>query len=231
MVPSAYSNGSPDVPWLGSNAAPCTFRNPEEGQMKNDFVALSYVSLQAGTTFLHPPDLPELVHLDSPATDVMTDFRFVRPVTVRPDIPIDKALLKMKSAGVRLLLVTDDERTITGVVTSKILLGEAPIQIVREKRVPRSAVTVAMVMVPQPEVPMLDMMSVRNAQVGHVVKTLQQLDRKHVLVAEIDPKTKQQRICGLFSTSQIGRQLGVTVIPETAAAQTLAEIQQQLGGT
>jgi signal-transduction protein with cAMP-binding, CBS, and nucleotidyltransferase domain len=199
--------------------------------MKNDFVALSYVSLQAGTTFLHPPDLPELVHLDSPATDVMTDFRFVRPVTVRPDIPIDKALLKMKSAGVRLLLVTDDERTITGVVTSKILLGEAPIQIVREKRVPRSAVTVAMVMVPQPEVPMLDMMSVRNAQVGHVVKTLQQLDRKHVLVAEIDPKTKQQRICGLFSTSQIGRQLGVTVIPETAAAQTLAEIQQQLGGT
>lgn len=199
--------------------------------MKNDYPALSYVSLQTGTTFLHPPDLPELVHLDSPATDVMTDFRFVRPVTVRPETPIDKALEKMKSAGVRLLLVTGDERTIIGIVTSKILLGEAPIKIVREKRVPRSAVTVAMVMVPQPEVPLLDMMSVRNAQVGHVVKTLQQLDRKHILIAEIDPKTKQQRVCGLFSTSQIGRQLGVTVIPETAAAQTLAEIQQQLGGT
>lgn len=198
--------------------------------MKNDYPSLSYVPLQTGTTFRHPPDLPELVHLDSPATDVMTDFRFVRAVTVRPEISIDKALEKMKSAGVRLLLVTDDERKIIGIVTSKILLGEAPIKIVREKRVPRAAVTVAMVMLPQAEVPVLDMISVRNAQVGHIVKTLQQLDRKHILVVETDPKTKQQAICGLFSTSQIGRQLGVTVIPETAAAQTLAEIQQQLGG-
>lgn len=198
--------------------------------MKNDYPSLSYVSLQPGTSFLHPPDLPELVHLESPATEVMTDFRFVHPVTVRPEIPIDQALEKMKSAGVRLLLVTDDERDIIGIVTSKILLGEAPIKIVREKRIPRTAVTVAMVMVPQSEVPLLDMRSVRNAQVGHIVKTLQQLDRKHILVAEIDPTSKQQRICGLFSTSQIGRQLGVTVVPETAAAQTLAEIQQQLGG-
>ncbi|MGF1615694.1 MAG: CBS domain-containing protein [Gammaproteobacteria bacterium] len=198
--------------------------------MKNDYPALSYGSLQAGTTFLHPPDLPELVHLDSPATDVMTDFRFVHPVTVEPDTPIDKALEKMKLAGVRLLLVTDDERNIIGIVTSKIILGEVPIKIVREKRLPRASVTVAMVMVPQPEVPLLDMRNVRNAQVGHIVKTLQQLDRKHVLVAEIDPKSKHQVICGLFSTSQIGRQLGVTVVPETAAAQTLAEIQQQLGG-
>ncbi|MFZ0255236.1 MAG: CBS domain-containing protein [Gammaproteobacteria bacterium] len=198
--------------------------------MKNEYPPLSYASLQAGTTFLHPPNLPELVHLDSPATDVMTDFRFVHPVTVRPETPIDNALEKMKSAGVRLLLVTDEERNIIGIVTSKILLGEAPIKIVREKRIPRIAVTVAMVMAPQPEVPLLDMRSVRNAQVGHIVKTLQQLDRKHILVAEIDPNSKQQRICGLFSTSQIGRQLGVTVVPETAAAQTLAEIQQQLGG-
>ncbi len=198
--------------------------------MKNEYPPLSYASLQAGTTFLHPPDLPELVYLDSPATEVMTDFRFVRPVTVRPQTPIDKALEKMKSAGVRLLLVTDEQKNIIGIVTSKILLGEAPIKIVREKRVPRIAVNVAMVMVPQPEVPVLDMVSVRNAQVGHIVKTLQQLDRKHVLIAEIDSKTRQQKVCGLFSTSQIGRQLGVTVIPETAAAQTLAEIQQQLGG-
>jgi CBS-domain-containing membrane protein len=198
--------------------------------MNNEYPPLAYVPLQTGTTFLHPPDLPELVYLDSPATDVMTDFRFVHPVTVRPETPIDQALEKMKSAGVRLLLVINDERNIIGIVTSKILLGETPIKMVREKRIPRIAVTVEMVMVPQPEVPVLDMRTVRNARVGHIVKTLQQLDRKHVLVAEVDAQSKQQRICGLFSTSQIGRQLGVTVIPETAAAQTLAEIQQQLGG-
>lgn len=198
--------------------------------MKHDYPPLSYISLQAGTAFVHPPELPELVYLDSPAVDVMTDFRFVCPVTAAPNTAIDNALEKMKSAGVRLLLVTGDNDHIIGIVTSRILLGEEPIKIVREKRIPRAQITVEMVMIPQPEVPVLDIVSVRNAQVGHIVKTLQQLDRKHILVVAVDPESKRQRVCGMFSTSQIGRQLGVTVVPETAAAQTLAEIQQQLGG-
>lgn len=198
--------------------------------MKHDFAPLSYVRLEEDTTFLHPPEPPELVHLDSPATEVMTDFRFVRPITVPPYTPIDEALEKMKSAGVRLLLITDKEQRVIGIITSRIILGEQPIQIVRDKRIPRSKIPVDLVMTPRAEVPVLNMVSVRNAQVGHILKTLQQLDRKHLLVVEVDERTKKQRICGLFSSSQIGRQLGVTVVPETAAAQTFAEIQQQLGG-
>lgn len=198
--------------------------------MKHDFAPLSYVRLEEDTTFLHPPEPPELVYLDSPAIEVMTDFRFVRPITVPPHTPIDEALEKMKSAGVRLLLITDKEQRVIGIITSRIILGEQPIQIVRDKRIPRSKIPVDLVMTPRAEVPVLNMVSVRNAQVGHILKTLQQLDRKHLLVVEVDERTKKQRICGLFSSSQIGRQLGVTVVPETAAAQTFAEIQQQLGG-
>lgn len=197
--------------------------------MSIDYPALSYISLQSETAYVHPPEPPELVRLDSPALDVMTDFQFVRPITIRPDVPIDAALQKMKSEGIRLLLVIDDRQRIIGTVTAKIMLGEEPIKIVQEKRIPRSEITVEMVMIPQPEVPVLNMLNVRNARVGHVVKTLQKLDRKHILVVELEEKTKEQRVCGMFSTSQIGRQLGVNVVPETAAAQTLAEIQQKLG--
>ncbi len=75
----------------------------------------------------------------------------------------------------------------------------------------------------------LNMISVRNAKVGHVVETLNQLKRQHILVVEIDEQTKAQRLRGLFSTSQISKQLGRNVAPERGAAQSLAEIQHDIG--
>ena len=53
------------------------------------------------------------------------------------------------------------------------------------------------------------MLSVRNAQVGHIVATLQALARQHALVVDVDPKTKAHCVRGIFSTTQISKQLGV----------------------
>nr|VFJ94851.1 MAG: CBS domain-containing protein [Candidatus Kentron sp. LFY]VFJ99840.1 MAG: CBS domain-containing protein [Candidatus Kentron sp. LFY]VFK20056.1 MAG: CBS domain-containing protein [Candidatus Kentron sp. LFY] len=193
-----------------------------------NYVAFSCNPLAEGLAFVHPPKLPELVRLDSPALDVMTDFRYVQPVTVEPCTSIDDALEEMKSKGVRLLLVVGEEDKIVGTITSKIILGEEPIRIVERKRIPRAQITVGMVMTPQNEVTVINLLSVRNAKVGHIVATLRRLNRKHLLVIHIDGTTKKQNVCGLFSTSQIGRQLGVVVVPAMPAAQTLAEIKQQL---
>ncbi|MBT8419676.1 MAG: CBS domain-containing protein [Gammaproteobacteria bacterium] len=194
-----------------------------------NYAPFSCIPLREENIFTQPPKLPEVVSLDSPALDVMTDFRYVRPVTVAPDVPIDEALEMMKSAGVRLLLITEEMDKVIGTVTSKTILGEDPIRIAEEKRLPRAEITVRMLMTPQCDVTVINIVNVRNAKVGHIVATLRHLDRKHLLVAEIDEDTGGLRIDGLFSTSQIGRQLGVLVIPAMPAAQTLAEIQQKLG--
>lgn len=196
--------------------------------MKN-YSPFSCIPLREVNVFTHPPKLPEMVHLDSPALDVMTDFHYVQPVTITPDISIDEALETMKSAGVRLLLVTEEADKVIGTITSKMILGEDPIRIVGEKRIPRAEITVRMLMTPQCNVTVINMVNVRNAKVGHIVATLEHLDRKHLLVAEIDDATGGQYIQGVFSTSQIGRQLGVLVVPAMPAAQTLAEIHQKLG--
>jgi CBS domain-containing protein len=193
--------------------------------MKADFAALSHIRLQPGTTYEHPPRLPEIVHLDSPAVEVMTDFRFVEPVTVKPDAVIDEALELMKRAGVRLLLVTNAAHEIIGLVTAPDIMGERPIKFVQETRVPRSQVNVGHIMTPQSEITGLNMLSVRNARVGHIVETLRQLERQHALVFEVDGATKAQRVRGMFSTSQIGRQLGVDLTQEVVPAHSLAEMQ------
>lgn len=197
--------------------------------MKVEFAPLSNVRLQPGTTYRHPPELPEIVHLDDPATDVMTDFEFVKPVTVRPDMPIDDALELMKRAGVRLLLVTSEAEAIIGLITARDIMGERPIKLAQETRVQRSGIRVDQIMTPQAEITGLNMVSVRNARVGHIVETLRRLERQHVLVLEVDKHTKKQRVRGLFSTSQIGRQLGLDLTQEVVPAHSLAQMQQERG--
>ena len=192
--------------------------------MADDFATFSHIRLKPGTSFSRPPELPRLVHLDSPALEVMTDFRVVHAVTIGPEVPVDEALEAMKTGGVRLLLVTGENDHILGLITAKDIQGEIPIKIARESRIPRSAITVEAVMTPQSSIEVLNMLSVRNAQVGHIVATLQELARQHALVVEVDQETKAQCVRGIFSTSQISKQLGVNAAEVVTRASSLAEI-------
>lgn len=192
--------------------------------MADAFATLSHIPLKSGTYFEHPPELPRLVHLDSPALEVMTDLRVVHALTIAPSASIDEALEKMKVRGVRLLLVTADDGAIVGLVTAKDIQGEKPIKLAQTSRIPHSAITVGEVMTPQDSIEVLNMLSVRNAQVGHIVATLKALARQHALVVQVDPETKEQRVRGIFSTSQISKQLGVNAAEIVSRDATLAEI-------
>lgn len=197
--------------------------------MMEKFLPRHQIPLQSGATFCRPPAPPELIRLSNPATDVMTDFQYVHPVTVRPDVPIDDALEQMKTAGVRLLLVTNDAEEIIGLITASDIQGEAPIRILEETRAERSSIAVEMIMTPQSEITVLDMMSVRDAQVGHIIETLKQLERQHILVVETDSISGTQRARGLFSTSQIGKQMLQDITQDIHAAHSLAEMIHDIG--
>ena len=134
----------------------------------------------------------------------------------------------MKTRGVRLLLVTGENDEIIGPVTAKDIQGEKPIKIAQASRTPHSQIAVDAVMTPQSSIEVLNMLSVRNAQVGHIVTTLQPLARQHALVVEVDPVTKAQCVRGIFSTSQIGKQLGVNAAEVVTRDSTLAEISDDI---
>ena len=188
------------------------------------FVPRHVIPLQPQSGITRPSELPEMVHLDSPALDVMTDFTVVRPVTVGAHVSIDRALAGMKSAGVRLLLVIDADQGVIGVVTANDLQGDKPIRLMEEERLERAGVAVGKVMTPQPEIGVLDLRSVVDSQVGHIITTLELLERQHVLVVEVEPGEGQQCVRGLFSTSQIAKQLGRPVDVGLHAAHSLAEM-------
>ncbi len=212
--------------------------------MTEPFGTLSHIRLKPATTYIHPPELPDRAYLTSPAIEVMTDFNHVRPRTTGPETPIDEALENMKRVGVRLLLVEDGERNILGIVSSYDIQGERPIKLVQESRVSRSQIRVSDIMTPQADIEALHMLSVRNAQVGHIVATLRALEQRHLLVVQSatgngEPADEEalpsigsgkQVVRGLFSSAQIGRQLRVDVDEIMTPAHSLAEMQRGMAG-
>ena len=130
--------------------------------------------------------------------------------------------------GVRLLLVTDDSRQVLGLITSNDILGEKPVQFALERGIKRQEIRVRDIMTPREQLEVLLHADLVQAEVGHVVATLKHTGRQHALVIDFGSDGKSQTVRGIFSASQIARQLGVS-IQTTEVAQTFAEIGAALG--
>lgn len=196
--------------------------------MPEHYRVLHAGQLDRGISFYrYSLDLPKKVTPDSPAVDVMTDLKRVTAVTVSPQTPIDQALQKMIHAEVRMLLVADWHLDVVGVITARDILGEKPVYFSSAERVPRGEILVEHIMTPQNEIQVLHMEDVLHARVGDIIQTLREAGRQHALVVEPDGPGKSQIIRGIFSTTQIGRQLGIEIEP-SGAKQSFSELEAAL---
>lgn len=195
--------------------------------MLRNYQPLPFTLLPSATAYAQPTQ-PALdrVQLDSPATDAMTDLARVTAVIILAGDTVDEAHRRMVQRGVRLLLVVDQDRKVLGVITADDVSGEKPVQMAVQQGIHRDEVLVRNVMTPCASLRVLDMEQVRAAKVGHIVSTLKQAGRQHTLVAERTDKGGI-RLRGIFSTTQIVRQLGMT-IQSSGVANTFAEIEAQL---
>lgn len=194
--------------------------------MLRNYQPLPLLPLPANTGYAQPSQ-PALdrVQLDSPAIDVMTDLMRVTAVIILAGDTVDEAHRRMVQRGVRLLLVVDQDRKVLGVITANDVASEKPVQIAVQQGLHRDEVLVRNVMQPCASLRVLDLDAVRAAKVGHIVATLKQLGRQHAVVVERSGGTVRLR--GIFSTTQIVRQLGMTIQTD-AVANTFAEIEAQL---
>lgn len=175
------------------------------------YSALPLIGLNEHTGF-QSYELAGHINESSPAVKVMTDFKHIAPVTIDEDVRIDDALDKMRVYGVRLLLVIDNDREVLGIISAKDIQGEKPIKISQESRISRADIRVNMIMSPRSEMKVLNMAHVANAQVGDIMQTLKQYGRQHLLVVDSDAINSKQKVRGLFSTTQISKQLGKDLV-------------------
>jgi CBS domain-containing protein len=179
-------------------------------------------------TTVHVPSqtLPPRVTLEDPAVAVMTDFQKVTAFTIDPYISVDTAARVMRRRKVHLLLVMSEENHVLGIITSNDLIGEKTLQCINARGIARADALVRDIMTPEERLEVISMDDVLHAHVGHVVATLKSKGRQHAAVVDEDA-SGNQILRGLFSCSQLARQLGEPV--ETMeVAQTFAEISAAL---
>lgn len=196
--------------------------------MTRDYSALKPLSLEAGSGYAQPTQaVLERVRIDSPALEVMTDLTRVTAVIILPGDTVDEAHRRMIQRGVRLLLVVDQDRRVHGIVTANDVLGEKPVRMAVQRGVPRSEIQVRDIMTERERLEVLDLRDVQSSTVGHIVATLKAAGRQHTLVVDEDARGRQ-RVRGVFSATQIARQLGIVITTE-AIARTFADIEASLG--
>ena len=181
------------------------------------------IPLQTNLPIERPEQPPELVHFHDSAMQVFTDFARVYPVTVTADRTIDYALHKMKNSGVRLLLVVDKKHHMIGLISAYQIMGDDPVRLAEDRQLDHGQIMVGMLMQPQSDIKVLEFSHLRDARVGHIVATLHQLEQRYMIVVD------QGIISGMFSASQISKQLGRKILEEEMPAHSLAEMVHSIG--
>lgn len=195
--------------------------------MSQHYLPLPHAKLATRAKYCRPASPSQKVTLESPAMAVMTDLERVMAVTIAPNASIESANQRMIAAGVRLLLVVDGGADIVGLITASDILGEKPLKHRQRTGETFNEILVRDIMTPREELDVLQLRDVFRARVGDLVATLKSFGRQHALVVEADGESVAQKVRGIFSATQIGRQLGVNVTPGEIAS-TFAELEVAL---
>ena len=193
--------------------------------MMNEYKSLA-VQYLSGTVHISRPLPPSPVTFDSPAAEVMTDLRSIHAAVIAPSTPMEIANTYMMQRGVRTLLVMSNDNTLAGIITATDILGEKPMRFIQERGVKHNEILVMDIMTPLDKLEAISLEEVMHARVGNVVASLRESGRLHALVID-DYTIGLPRICGIFSWTQIEKQLGM-MIPQNNVAKSFAEIESTL---
>lgn len=182
--------------------------------------------LQPGTGFIRPYFYsPNPVEITSYALEVMTDLQFVPAATTRAEVSVASASQKMIARGVRQLLVVDSADDVIGLITARDLEGRRIEEALNSTGVSLQELKVRDVMTSEVEVMPLE--AVLHARVGDIIESLKHSGRQHALVLDAAPFTGKSMIRGIFSASQIARQLGIGS-EQHDLSRTFAQIDQTI---
>ena len=186
------------------------------------FKVLNTVSV-ATIENIEQPVSDTLLNLQSPATEVFTDFSKNNPLMLEQSTPIKEALEMMKRSHVKLKLVIDSQESFRGIVSLADLLSVKTMQASQATRLHRDDLTVADIMTRRKDLHAIRYDGLASAKVGDLLATMKSFGDQHVLVVDTDKNS----IRGLISARDIARRLHIPV-SINARANSFAEVYQAI---
>jgi hypothetical protein len=195
----------------------------------NEFKIINTTKLDTAPGIYYPEKYPTLVNDDSPAIEVMTDFKSKPAETISPDVLIQSALEKMKVNKVKSLLVLEGNQ-VTGLVTAKDIQGVKAGQTAQSMEIKMTELQISMVMTKWEDFIYIDFDALSNARVGHIKALMHCNNVQYCLVIDKCPNANPW-VRGIFSSARISRQLGEDVSGDLHAegvARLSSQVKKQL---
>lgn len=197
--------------------------------MNNEFLNLSHQSLLSSSrVVLSKQTTTKRFSLDDNAISIMTNFDHIRPFLTTSTSTIDQINQKMIACGVRLLFVSDNDEDLLGLITYNDLFGEKPLLYIQEHGGNRDEITSGDIMTPLNQLQVLPLSSILKARIGDILTTFKSSGRQHLLVVD-KHSDNTQLITGLFSSTQMEKQLGIQ-IDISPRANSFADVERALTG-
>lgn len=170
---------------------------------------------------------PDSLMADSPAVLLMNDFRDARPPVIGVDRLLSQALEEMARYKVSTLIAMDGEQ-VAGVITTDDIHGPKPVQFLHDSGCRRpncrySELTVADVMTPVEQVPLVRYWDLRRSRVGDLWETFESWKNTHLLVTDADSAHEHGAICGMIELARLERDVRLSPI-ENSVAMTRLEV-------
>lgn len=152
------------------------------------------------------PDEFYEINMESPATEVMMNFKHERPHIIDDNVSAIEAYRVMKKTHTTVALVTNQTLEFIGLINAQILTERSIIRLVANGA-SRDEIGVDEVMLPRNSIKAIAIGDVGAAKVKDIVQVLKEAGEGYCLVVDED----KHSICGLFDISEIGRRLHATI--------------------
>ena len=173
--------------------------------MSNCFQSLAIKIMPVATKLSIPTQSIRNISMDDHATEVMTDLNCICAITIAAGDGVSDAEYKMKMHQIKMLFVVDHNEHVIGILTFSDISGPRILNSENELGIPASEMCILDIMTGIDNIDVIEYNHVNQAKVGDIVETLTQLNRQHILV--LDNEMEKHSIRGIFSSTQISRQL------------------------
>jgi CBS domain-containing protein len=152
------------------------------------------------------------VDIHSSAENVINDITCIIPQMIAPDTGIDEALKVMRLSNRKSTLYIGTGTKLLGVTSGFTLVSRVVLMIANRKGITRAELTLADIMSPVFKMPALRKSHVQRACIGDIKQTMHKLGEAHIQVVD-----EYNKICGVISSTDIGRVLDVPVYINSTA--------------
>jgi len=173
-------------------------------------------SLSAGARYrLVSPEDEDTLTNDAAASELLKDFTRQAPVIVRSSREIQEVKKTLDVSGETFCVVINRNDEVVGILTLKDLIGSWPMSLANQRGSTIADIVARDIMRPVWSLPTIELGKLQDLKIDELIAIFKGLHSDYLLVMDtVAVGAEEQVICGLLSSDDLSRRLGIRVTPD-----------------